>query len=468
MAGKHLLEGLMKWATREPWAERFAEVLQGHVMPACEEKGIELDELAAILGEELFMSTVWACAFEDLLTREFENGSNIVDDYLKRRGWKESASVRAYITALRNSTMSLYEVSDIVRDKSYRARDLIRGGEPILISERSATHFLKPWDHIALRLVQVGSTTQMSGGALRFDHDTSEIFMRALAELQNLSDKDKREFAEATGMDFEEIARARFSPAEMLRPLNSMFTMYWLIDTIDRATGSKMPELHNAEGDQLLFYEVRYPFASGTTRKDIRSILRTRPEFRPSSETSWNWTGDKRHAPPPSATQRDTGKSLTIETTLEDGALSLGGLELEDDALLFSVNSERRWELGRALLDGMFGKRLGPPAVKTQTLEQLRASPDKGAPIELDISEQERCAIIHNQLDRHYLDVIEKPVAMLGGKSPRAAVKTAGGRIEVVNWLKMMENTTATADKAMASYDFAWLWAELGVSELRR
>ncbi len=54
---------------------------------------------------------------EDMMARELEDGSNIVDDYLKRRGWKESVPNRRYMTALRSSVMSLYEVSDIVRDQ---------------------------------------------------------------------------------------------------------------------------------------------------------------------------------------------------------------------------------------------------------------------------------------------------------------------------------------------------------------
>ncbi|MDP3076036.1 hypothetical protein [Bradyrhizobium sp.] len=60
---------------------------------------------------------------------------------------------------------------------------------------------------------------------------------------------------------------------------------------------------------------------------------------------------------------------------------------------------------------------------------------------------------------------------MLGGETPRAAVKTASGRLKVAEWLKLIENKTAMAgdsNSAMASYDFSWLWAELGISELRR
>jgi hypothetical protein len=155
-------------------------------MPTCEETGLEINDVVAAIGEDLFMSTVWACAFEDFLTREFDDGENAIDDYLRRRGWKESASVRIYMAALRNSTMSLYEVGDIVRGTSFRARDLIRGGEPVLISERSATRALKPWDRIAARVVQVGSQMQIGGGVLTFDHGTSEIFIEALRRFATL------------------------------------------------------------------------------------------------------------------------------------------------------------------------------------------------------------------------------------------------------------------------------------------
>ena len=131
------------------------------------------------------MSTVWGCAFEDFLTRELDDGRNIVDDYLKRRGWKENASTRSYMSALRTSVMSLYEVSNIVKDTSFLARDLVRGGDPILISERSATRSLKQWDRIAARVLRVGSQTIIAGGVLSFDYDASEIFSRCSATQEN-------------------------------------------------------------------------------------------------------------------------------------------------------------------------------------------------------------------------------------------------------------------------------------------
>lgn len=468
---KHLLQGLMKFSTREPWADRFEQILEDHLLPTCDETGLEIDDIVSTIGEDLFMSTAWACAFEDFLTREFDDGENAIDDYLKRRGWKETASVRTYMAALRNSTMSLYEVSDVVRDTSFRARDLIRGGEPVLISERSATRSLKPWDRIAARVVSVGSKMQICGGVLTFEHGTAEDFLEAWHGFGKLSKDERREFAkDSLGEDLDDEVIADLSPTEMLRASSSMFTTFWLIDLIDRIRGPVLPDLRNGEGDELVLCEVRYPLAAGTTGNDVRAMLEAHAEFCMADTTLWNWITREKPAPAPSAGARPE-QSLNFETWHENGTLVLGNVELEDEAVVLSVNSRQRSDRGRALLSEILGRSVGKPSVKTESVEQIMASRDTTEPQELDISEEEHCAIIHDQMDRHYRSVLDEPVPMLGGETPRAAVKTDSGRIKVVDWLKMMENRTAkSADPGtpMANYNFGWLWTELGISELRR
>ncbi|MEH2558863.1 hypothetical protein V1286_006392 [Bradyrhizobium algeriense] len=468
MARKHLLEGLMKWATREPWRDRFEMVLEDHVLPTCDETGLAVDDIVSTLGEDLFMSTVWACAFEDLLTREFDDDSNIVDEYLKRRGWKEAADVRAYMTALRNSVVSLYEVSDVVLDKSFRARDLVRGGEPVLISERSATRTLKQWDRFAGRVVQVGQRTQISGAVLPYEYETSENLIQGLRS--KLTRKEKRELAKAIGEDFDPAVIASLSETERLRAVSSTFTTCWLIDAIDRAEQPAMPDLRNADDDELLQCTVRYPLADGTADDDVRAALDSCADLVPATATKWNWVRRGKRAAASTGRARPS-KSLTIETTRDDGALVLGSVKLDGRALVLSVNSLERSERGNKLLSTILGARVGQPLVVTETIEQVLASRDAGAPQKADLSEQERNAIIHETMDRHYRDTLDQPVPALGNKSPRAAVKTASGRAKVVDWLKMMENRTARAgesDSAMASYRFDWMWTELGIAELRR
>jgi len=97
--------------------------------------------------------------------------------------------------------------------------------------------------------------------------------------------------------------------------------------------------------------------------------------------------------------------------------------------------------------------------------------PDSPPPAEPNLTEDERRTIIHQSLDRHYRDMFDRPAPILGNKSPRAAAKTAKGRAKGIDWLKMLENSAAKSagrNHDMATYDFAWLWAELGLQELRR
>jgi hypothetical protein len=62
MASKHTLEGLIKWSMRDRWSDRFEQILEDHLLPTCDETGLESDEVVSTIGEDLFMNTVWACA----------------------------------------------------------------------------------------------------------------------------------------------------------------------------------------------------------------------------------------------------------------------------------------------------------------------------------------------------------------------------------------------------------------------
>lgn len=290
MAGKHILDGLIKWSMRDRWADRFEEVLADHVLPACDETGLDMDEIVAMMGEDLFMSTVWACAFEDFLTREFDDGENAIDDYVKRRGWKETVSIRTYMAALRHSTMSLYEVSDVVPGISFRARDVMRGGEPVLISERSATRSLKPWDRIAARVLQVGAKTQIGGGMLVFNRENADDLIEAWHAHDKLGPDERRRLTkQILGDDLGDEEIAALSSADIGYASGSLFTAIWLTDVIERVREPKIPDLRNRDGEELIHCVVRYPLSKGTNSDEIRPVLQAHDEFCATGKTRWNW-----------------------------------------------------------------------------------------------------------------------------------------------------------------------------------
>ena len=51
----------------------------------------------------------------------------------------------------------------------------------------------------------------------------------------------------------------------------------------------------------------------------------------------------------------------------------------------------------------------------------------------------------------------------------QAAARTKAGREKVATWLKYLESSNQRDPSSpMASYDFGWMWKELGVEDLRR
>jgi hypothetical protein len=145
----------------------MGEIIERHIRRACDLNDIDIYDLSGVIGEHAI--TAMDCAFEDCCTVTWEDGSNLASDYLKRRGWKETAINRAYIEAIRDSVVSLYEVSDVRPAESFLARDLVRGGDPIRVTERTATKTLVQWDVIATRIVTVRGVVQIAGAALAID-----------------------------------------------------------------------------------------------------------------------------------------------------------------------------------------------------------------------------------------------------------------------------------------------------------
>ncbi|MER8372391.1 hypothetical protein [Mesorhizobium sp. M1406] len=444
------LKGLMKFLTRVEWRGCFEEVLDDHLGPVLDACDMDFEDLIEILGE-VWAMTVWGCAFEDFLTQDFEGEpGNMVDDYVKRRGWKENARSKAYMMALRTSVMSLYEVSNVVPGQSLAARDLIRGGEPITVSEGTATKTLKQWNRIAARVVPVMGKNVLAGGVLPFTPQAAETLFDVLWGTFG-----KKNAKKLPALKNEELQAAA-----------SMFTLSWLYDTLNRAM--TRPLLRNNHGDDIVFHDVCFPLASGAIQRDIAARLNSIPGMWQENVKFWNWLEET----PGNRDNPKRGNAATLDATMDDGLSVLGNVELTGPFLKLSTNSAARATKGTALIRQALGDLVQTPLTDIRTVEQMTAArpgnhTEKQSSLPPEVIKQG----VHEFLDRHYLETLDLPVAMLGNKTPRQAVKTAAGRQKVVEWLKYLENQTVKQPDPtdpMATYNFEWVWKELGVHDLRR
>lgn len=407
------LSGLFTYAANDEWKGCLDEVLSDHFGPAMIEFDLEHEEILDLVGEHWAM-TLWGCAFEDLLTREFEpDGANIAHDYLKRRGWKETPGARAYIRARRKSLMSLYEVSEVNPGCSFLARDLIRGGEPILVSEKSATQTLKAWDRIAARIVPIGEKRILAGGLLPFTMEAADGVIDGLRKAEGKrSRRGKLAIADDT-----------------LRGLAHLFTTAWLFEVLPKAMGRDAPRLHNSDGDEVVFHKVRFPLAAKVTQPAVASKLDAMTDLQKENAGFWNWLGGRTTGRAQGAGQPN---ALHWNVTMEDRTVLLGNIELKDRAVLLSVNSAARAAPGTTMLQGVLADLVRAPLTEIQTIAQARES-SADAPPQDEVPLEVATSLVHAMLDKQYRAVLDEPVPRrsLGcassGDMTRAATRVAKG-----------------------------------------
>ena len=162
-----------------------------------------------------------------------------------------------------------------------------------------------------------------------------------------------------------------------------------------------------------------------------------------------------------------------MRVILDTGDTVLGNIELTDKALVLEVNSRERAERGQAILAELAGGLVGPALTEIETLEQAMARRDGDVHQDKasDLPAELQTKLVHEALTDHYRNTLDEPIPALGDLSPRGAAKTAAGRRKVVDWLKHIENQSKSGRQPadpMASYDFTWMWRDLGLEKLRR
>jgi hypothetical protein len=255
---------------------------------------------------------------------------------------------------------------------------------------------------------------------------------------------------------------------EALRRAAPLFTRAWLFDVLPKAMGQTQPVLHNSDGEEVVFHEVRFPLATGVLPEDIRARLDAVDVLRGENERFWNWLG----SPSPKQPRVDKkSNAMTWNVTMDDGTLVLGNVELKDHFLILSINSATRADQGITLLKGVLGELVRNPLTEIQTVNQMRASRYGQDMPGSDIPPEMATRIVHDMLDKQYRATLDEKVGMLGDISPRIAIRTEKGRAKVAEWLKYLENRSAShhdPKDPMATYDFGWMWRELKIEHMRR
>ncbi len=455
------IDNLIKWSAKEDWNSFREQIFAEHFDMICDRFDTTKEEIAELLGDSFGM--VFGCALEDFFTTRFgDEGNNIIDDYLKRRGWREKIPAKRYLEAMRDSTLSLYEVVDLDPGHSMTVRDLVLGGDTITVEEKLGSESAARWDRIAGRIVTVNKKVYFTGSLLLFPHEVADEVLSGIDEMvKSLKKKLQRE-AKKQGetADFKD----RDLREMFLQASARLFTRTWLIDVLGRAS-EPFPEVRNTDGDELVFSEARFPITGELANviaglDAINEFERDDPDV-----MQWNWLG---HGSPSKRVSR--GKSHTFKAEEDAGRTILGNIEIGEDALILSANSVERADKGRDLVLSRLDGLVGPPLTSHQTLEKMLDERAGSAPVQSELPPEVAEQVIHSYLETHYRQALDDPLPYFDGKTPRQAARTKKGRVQVISWLKKLENSEArrAASQEQQPYDFQWMWREMKVDDARR
>ncbi len=461
------IRNIMNWADRPEWSDEQAAVFDTHLAPVCDRIGIDQEELGQELAEHGYGGMLFGLMFEDFISRRLQpDDKNIIDDYLKRRGWRDSVPGRRYLQQLRDSVLSLYEVVEVSPGHHCDLRDLARDGKTFRVHERMGTQNLVKWDRLAARVLTMNGRHIFSGGILPFPREAAQSLLRVLTESRKQFNK---KLSRAVGKE----AMAEISPENLgelfLQDACPAFTSIWLVHTL-KSLREPLPEMINRDGEALIFNETRFPFLAEQL-DEIVHRLDAAPDWERDNpdEHTWIWLQE------PDANAEKPQAGMAIDT-LKDGQHPISGtLELKPGVLTLSTNSMERAKRGQDMVETILHGFVGPALSKLQTPEQLLAENERHQQDDshlepADTIDPEIAAeVIHNMLDQHYHQCLDEPIPALDNKTPRQCARSKKGREKVIDWLKHLENNELrrAASEGQEPYDSNWMWDELKLGKYR-
>jgi hypothetical protein len=319
-----------------------------------------------------------------------EDDSRIIHHFLEQANL--TPGERSYLSAMRGSSMRLYEVTDTVPGSSMTLRDLVEG-TVVQVNERTGSRTIARHTCLAARVIARGC----SGGP--------EIEMALLHIPDLLRESVLAEVKQRRDDFFDDNPGG--SVDDFYKGLPPVFHDAWVTSIFEPA----VPELRNADGEVMIVTRVSFHV------DDVGALARVLDAAEPDGVTksdvgAWAWSGT------------NAAGSLT----------SLGTMKLEGETLALEANSVERGMRGRALVERLAGSAIRHRATTHEDLRRRvvegvtaqvlgRKDPDdavresRGGGPSPDVAE---ALVAEHYARRAWID---EPVPALDGRTPRDASK---------------------------------------------
>ena len=348
---------------------------------------------------------------------DVDGSGTVADMFLEDEPTQLNASEHQFLSRLAKAHLRLYEVESVDRGRGLRLIDLWNGTR-LFVLERTASQQIVTWDLLGARVAPDGlGGSVFEGGLYLYPAEAKE---HIVSHFRKLHQRYQRKFPTDDSAPF-------------FRKHGMVFHHLWL----DLVAFPEPPQVTTQEGHTLIFCRVVFDSAHVD---DIRRTLGRQPQIYALEDGRLAW--------------REGGESV------------IGTWGFEPERVVFETTSQERAAKGRVWLERLVGDLVRYRATALETIDQamneLRKPRRPLQPIEEPA--QVDTAAVRELYDRHYHTWLDRPVAALGNRTPRAAAQTKVWRPRLIDLLKQIENGSERAALAgRPPYDFSWIWKELGL-----
>ncbi len=351
---------------------------------------------------------------------QVDNTGSVADLFLEERPAGLSDAEWQLLDALTHIPLRLYEIELADRGRGLRLVDLWTG-DRIVVAERPVmSDQVATWDVLGARVAPDGS------GGHRFE---GGLYVYPAHAKQQLLTRFRQAYRR-----YQRRSRGG-DDAAFFRKHGALFHHLWL----DIVGFPDPPQVTTTEGDPLMFCRAVFE----TERlEEVRQAIGGHPDVRLGG----------------------AGRFVLEEPT-RNGATELGRWSFEGQRVFFETTSRARAARGRRWLEALAGGLVQYRATALepveQTMEMLRRGQGRQS---AEAAPGVNVRAVKELFDRHYRSWIDRPEPTLGNRTPRAAARTKLWRPRLIELLKRMENDAGRAVLAgRPSYDFHWIWTELGL-----
>jgi SEC-C motif len=342
----------------------------------------------------------------------------IAELYAEKKGKRIDALERKIIDAAYRRPFSFLEVVRTDPGKGFVLHDLFRGTRHSVM-ERTGSQQVEAGDILFGRVVQIDTVSMMLG--------TSAIAIPASfkAEIMDLANRVGQAPGKATDED--------------LRDWDMDLRMFYL--SIHEALVAP-PDLHNTDGDPLVFQSLHFEIDSiETAFEKLCDLCVTVDPAELLEDADLDASGGIERVEIP-WNRMENEASAGMPNTL------LGMIVIDGEKLTAEVNSARRAETIRNIIEKRLGKSV---RYKTTVIQDPDAwEPDDDDTGAAPLADQEALLAdpeVRKQMtqffQKHWEGWVSQKLPALNGKTPQAAVKTAEGREAVAALLADAERLAA-------------------------